>query len=115
MFKQCPSCCFEWPRRVDFLRDPNLRLIGYQANFNVLAAGIFLFNHDCNGTLAVPAENFMDLYHGPIFKERASEGPQCPGHCLHQEDLSTCPARCECNYVREILQVIRQWPKTVVA
>jgi hypothetical protein len=28
--------------------------------------------------------------------------------------LTACPAQCECAWVRRLLQVIRQWPKSVV-
>lgn len=115
MFKRCPKCDYEWIHRADFLYDPDLKLIGYQVNFKALAAGIFLFNHDCKGTLAIPAAEFLDLYHGPIFKERATGTQHCPGFCLHENDLVPCPVRCECVYVREILQVIRKWPKKVIA
>jgi hypothetical protein len=111
MFKKCPKCSFQWARRLDFLQDPNLAPIGYQANFKSLAAGIFLFNHDCKGTLAIPAKEFQDLYHGPIFKERATGSPECTEKCLHQADLTPCPAQCECAFVREILQVVNKWPK----
>jgi hypothetical protein len=111
MFKECPKCKFQWDRRLDFLQDPHLEPIGYQVNFRSLEAGIFLFNHDCKGTLAIPALEFQDLYHGPIFKERATGGPECTEKCLHNEDISPCPARCECSFVREILQVVQNWPK----
>lgn len=94
---------------MDFLNDPGLKPIGYQANFEALTAGIFLFNHDCYGTLAIPAGEFGDLYAGPIFKERATGSRECPGYCLHEDELAPCPARCECAYVREILQLITAW------
>ena len=111
MFKSCPKCSVQWPRRTDFLEDASLELIGYQVNFTSLEAGIFLFNHDCNSTLAIKAHDFQDLYHGPIFKERATGGPECTGKCLYEDDLSLCPAQCECAFVREILQLVRKWPK----
>ena len=100
MFKICPKCFFAWPRRVDFLNDPGLEVIGYQVNFSALGAGIFLFNHDCYGTLAIPADAFQDLYDGPIFKARATGSQTCPGSCLYEEDLTQCPAQCECAYGR---------------
>ena len=115
MFKRCPKCYFEWSRRADFLGDPNLEPIGYQVNFSALKAGIFLFNHDCKGTLAIAVGEFSDLYSGPIFKERADGSQECPGQCLHEDNLAPCPAHCECAYVREILQLIRKWPKKVEA
>ena len=59
----------------------------------------------------MPCQEFQDLYSGEIFVERATGSAQCPGHCLHQDNLLPCPARCECAYVREVMQIIRQWPK----
>jgi len=76
-----------------------------------LKAGIFMFNHSCHTTLALRAEDFADLYQGPIFKERATGSDECPGHCLHEHNLGPCPAQCECNYIRHILQLIQSWPK----
>lgn len=111
MFKACPKCGSQWPTREDWLSDPALELVGYQANFKAIEAGILLFNHDCRTTLALLAEEFKDLHDGPVFAERATGGSECAGHCLHQNDLEPCPARCECAYVRHILQLIRTWPK----
>lgn len=110
-YKKCSVCGFAWPTREDFLSDPDLELIGYQVNFKELTAGILLFNHSCKGTLAVRANDFKDLHDGPVFRERATEGPDCPGHCLHEDDLRPCPAQCECNFVRDIIQRIKSWSK----
>jgi hypothetical protein len=112
MFKSCPNCHQEWASRSCFLCDPGLELIGYQANFKAVKAGIFLFNHTCRGTLAIPAEAFIDLYNGPMFKERLNGHAQCPEHCLHEADLDPCPLQCECSFVRQVLQIVREWPKT---
>ena len=115
VFKKCRNCGFEWPSRQDFLDDPMLEIVGYQAHFEELTAGLFLFNHSCHGTLAVPAGHFKDLYDGPVFTQRAAGTKECPGHCLHEDDLDLCPVHCECNYVREIIQTIRHWPKGQVS
>lgn len=111
IFKSCPACHFEWPTRDDLLSDPDVSLIGYQINFRALTAGIMLFNHRCKGTMAINVEKFQDLYDGPIFTERHIGDADCPNHCFHQSDLKPCPAQCECAYVREILQAIKNWPK----
>jgi len=111
VFKKCPNCGFEWPSRQDFLDDPTLEIIGYQIQLEELTAGIFLFNHSCHGTLAIPAGHFEDLYKGPVFTQRAHGSEECPGYCLHEEELEPCPVQCECAYVREIIQTIRNWPK----
>jgi hypothetical protein len=114
MFKRCPNCHHEWVSRSTFLSDPGLKLIGYQANFKAVKAGIFLFNHACRGTLAIQAEDFLDLYGGPIFKERLNGHEQCPEHCLHEADLDPCTLQCECAFVRQVLQIVREWPKVTV-
>jgi len=111
MFKRCPNCGYKWPTREELLIDPDIELLGYQVNFERLKAGIILFNHTCKGTLALYVTDFADLYTGPIFTQRATGSEQCPGHCLHQDDFRPCPAKCECAYVRHILQKLKNWPK----
>jgi len=110
-FKVCPKCNVQWTTRDHFLTDPDLKLIGYQVNFKQLKTGIVLFNHTCRTTLALYVVDFQDLYDGPVFVERATGSDDCPGMCLHEEDLAPCPARCECAFVRHVLKVISDWPK----
>jgi hypothetical protein len=111
IFKKCPLCGYLWENRSGFLADCGLQLIGYQVSFSELTAGYFLFNHSCEGTLAVLVEQFEDLHHGPIYQTRKTGTEECPEYCLHQEELARCPAECECAFVREIIQLVRNWPK----
>jgi len=111
VFKKCPLCEFEWNLRVDFLRDPNINIMEYRVDHEDLAGGLFLFDHSCRGTLAIPVEDFEDLYDGPIFVGRATGGKECPGYCLRQDELRPCPTQCECAYVREIISLIKHWTK----
>jgi hypothetical protein len=113
-FKKCPNCGFKWDSRDSFLTDDSLDIIGYQANFKELTTGLFYFNHSCEGTLAIQAYLFGDLYDGPIFATRLTDCEDCPGYCLYREELQTCPAECECAYVREIVQIIKNWPKRTI-
>lgn len=110
-FKQCSNCEVEWQTRNCFISDPDIELIGYQANFEKLSTGLFYFNHSCGSTLAIYASTFLDLYNGPIFEGRATGGEECPGYCLHQEELQQCPAQCECAFVREVTHMLKYWPK----
>lgn len=110
-FKECEVCGKVWPIRQGFLSDPGVRLVGYQVNFKELTGGLLLFNHTCGTTLAVHVGDCRDLYDGPIFSERRTGEDDCPSYCLHGDELRACPAVCECAYVREILQIILQWPK----
>jgi hypothetical protein len=34
-----------------------------------------------------------------------------PGYCNDREILNPCSEACECAYVREIVQIVRKWPK----
>jgi hypothetical protein len=110
-FKQCPACGASWASRDDFLADPGIRLVGYQVDFRDLVAGVFLFNHNCGDTIAVPAKVFRDFYDGPVFVERATGTESCTGLCLREEELDSCPTHCECAFVRDILQTVKKWPK----
>ncbi|UCD77267.1 MAG: hypothetical protein JSW26_17800 [Desulfobacterales bacterium] len=111
-FKKCSCCDSPWFDRDEFLRDGNIDLVGYQANFSHLELGYFLFNHlTCQSTLAIPAGQFKDLYDGPVFADRLTGSESCPGYCSYETALDLCPAKCEGAYVREIMQVIRNWPK----
>ena len=112
-FKICTFCDTSWHTRDVFLQDENIQLVGYQVNFEALELGLLLFNHlSCGTTMAIHAGLFRDLYNGPVFSERLTGSDECPGHCIHKEALDPCQTSCECAYIREILQSIRQWPKS---
>ncbi|MCW8891803.1 MAG: hypothetical protein OQL18_00600 [Deltaproteobacteria bacterium] len=88
--------------------DPEVVLIGYQANFIRLEKGLFLFNHSCQSTLSVEVGAFSDLYDGPIYGENLTGSDSCPGHCLYENNSKSCPEKCECAYVREILILLEK-------
>jgi hypothetical protein len=111
-FKICTTCGVTWPSRDDFLSDSNVVFIGYQVHFADLAAGHFLFNHNCGTTLAVLVAALEDLYDGLVFETRITGTDQCPGYCLRENELEPCPKKCECAFVREIIQILRNWPQT---
>lgn len=112
-FKECKICRVEWLAREDFLNDPDIVLVGYQANFVALEKGLFLFNHSCHSTLSVDVRAFADLYDGPVFSERKTGSQECPEYCLHSNNLEPCPAHCECAYVREVIALLKNRFRTV--
>ena len=113
IFKICTCCDNPWFTREEFMSDNQLEFVGYQVNFANLELGYFLFNHLlCQSTIAVPAGLFRDLYDGPIFATRRTGSENCPGYCKDRDTLDPCGAECECAYVREIIQIVRRWPKT---
>ena len=110
-FRRCSCCSKAWLDRSDFLLDGDLFLNGYQANFDDLELGWLLFTHllpVCNSTIAVPVHQFADLYEGAIYSERKTGSEECPGYCLEVNNLLPCQNQCECAFVREILQVIKE-------
>ena len=112
VFRRCTACAKTWKNRNDFLTDPHISSAGYMANFEELELGLFLFNHEvCKTTLAIKAAEFTDLYDGPTFKDRLTDTKDCPGYCLHQSNIQPCPARCECAYVRNVLDKVANWTK----
>jgi hypothetical protein len=112
VFKTCPHCSGVWPSRREFLHDDSLHLVGYQVDFERLSLGLLLFNHRaCGTTLAVRAGEFRDLYDGPVYERHAHGEAPCPEYCLNRSELGRCPAECECAWVREILAIVRGWPK----
>jgi hypothetical protein len=110
-FKQCTRCGSTWTDCTDFLSDPAVILRAYQVSFEELEAGIFLFEHSCKASLSIVAGDFSHLYEGPVFEERATGTDECPGYCLKRSNFERCPVRCECAYIREVLQIIKIWPK----
>lgn len=113
-FKQCTRCRKIWVDCFDFLSDPAVILRAYQVSFEELEEGIFLFEHSCKTSLSIVAGDFSHLYDGPIFEERATGTDECPGYCLKMSNFERCPVRCECAYIREVLQRIKFWPKNTV-
>ncbi len=117
-FKTCPCCGCVWPKRETFLADGKLSLNGYQADFGEPGEGLFIFTHtekDCGTSLAVKTKSFKDLYPGPIYARRGLGTEDCPGYCLGEFILERCDARCEYASIRELLQIIKQWPKKQTA
>jgi hypothetical protein len=111
-FKECTMCGKAWLDREEFLGDRELRVSGYIAHFKELELGLFLFNHEpCGSTLAVKAQQFTDLVDGPVYVERMTGTEECPGYCLRKTKLQPCHAKCECAYVRDVLDRVAHWPK----
>ena len=109
-FKTCPCCDTSWHTREAFLSDPRLRLDGYTPDFEHLDLGLFYFTHSapgCGSTLTMHVSAFADLYTGRRHPERKTLGPECPRLCTQKDNLDRCEAMCECAFVREILQIVK--------
>ena len=112
MFKKCTSCGHIWENREDFLADPDIKIIGYEASFEHIKHGLFLFNHVCKTTLAIEVINFDDLYTGPVYDMSLAGTDECSDFCHDMNKLEACSAQCKYVYVREIIQIIKNWSNT---
>jgi len=113
-FKVCVLCGHVWETREQFLSDPDIVSNGYQPNFEVYSAGVFLFTHHapgCDTALAVEVTELADLYSGPIFPKNRPGGASCPGYCLHKTGVHPCINDCECAFIRMLTLLIAEWPK----
>ena len=111
MFKKCSLCHHHWQKREHFLTDPDIEIVGYQVCFDGAKDGLFLFNHHCETTLALEAHEFGDLYTGVAYDTALTGTEECPGLCLQIDELDACQAQCKYASVRDIIQIIREWPK----
>jgi hypothetical protein len=107
-FKTCPKCTHTWKAKDDFLQDPAVCLVGFQAYFKDTKPGYYLFNHiptdnTCNTTMAVKVDDFLSLYSGPMFEEIKFDSPTCEDHCRSIDDLDLCPVECKNAIARKIM------------
>lgn len=110
MFQKCPNCKDVWEERGLFLSDGNLRIEGYYPNFEMWQLGSIDFKHCCGADIKIPAETFMDMYSKPAFQEHPKD---CEKNCLFHRQEKNCPRLCECGYIRDIYELIDNWPKAV--
>lgn len=117
IFKRCTSCFSEWKTREEFLNDASLELNGYRVNYQELERGLFFFTHKkagCCSSMALEAREFLDLFGGPRYAERKTHGEKCPRYCDDEKQPNRCDALCECAFVREVIDIIRNrngaWP-----
>lgn len=61
--------------------------------------------------MVLQAKDFLDLYSGGKYSERRTGQEDCPGYCLEKDQLDRCEVICECAFVREVLQIIKEHPK----
>ena len=108
LFRTCPKCGFEWRSRDQFINDPNIMIIGYQLNYVEFVAGFFYFNHSCKDTFTIRANVFENLYNSPVFENWGVGSELFPEHCLRYKESESCPIKCECAFVKKIIQKFRK-------
>ena len=115
-FKTCSKCGFVWPERASFLIDPNLRLIGYQADFEELMAGIFLYSTTFAKRLSPLEQTTSKIYTTARCLLKGWKAVTSAGVTVCTKMIyAHIPRNVNVQYVREIVQVILNWPKQGLA
>jgi len=111
VFKECPMCGGSWKNREGFLQDGSLQINGYQADFESLESGLLFFTHHvegCHSTMALQVREFIDLNPGVRHCERKTLTKECPQYCFYESELGRCEVACECAFVRDLIDILRQ-------
>ncbi|RJP71842.1 MAG: hypothetical protein C4532_06955 [Candidatus Abyssobacteria bacterium SURF_17] len=95
-YRTC-ECGHAWKTRDDFLRDKNVKIVGYQPDFVNHKYNHFLFQHTmkgCGQFLGVRASDFQELREKECANELCFAKEQCPGYCKNTLDLRVCSVNC---------------------
>jgi len=110
-FKTCPLCGERWWSLADFVQDRRLRVGGYSAFFDDPGQGLIFVTHQlpgCRTTMALPARDLEELYHGPAHTDLHRGADDCARLCLDRHRVEECDAPCAMAWVRVVLQNLRK-------
>ena len=106
-FKECKTCGLQWESLDQFISDKKINFIGYQARFDLARVGLFLFNHSCGTTLAIPVGEFEQFLHLDTSAFTAGSAG-CLGYCTDVNNLEPCTnTNCKGKPIRDLIQIIR--------
>ncbi len=108
-FRKC-ECGRIWETRDTFLRDKNVKIVGYQPDFINRKYNHFLFQHAtkrCGRYLGVRASDFADLRERECPAGVCVGKDGCPGYCLNTFDLRVCSVTCRNAVDRRLAAKIR--------
>jgi len=96
-FQVCGACKHDWPTWDGFVRDPAVRLLGFQCLAAEPGCNLLVFEHSCGSSISVLARRLRHL-----LPEVESDAPlpvlfgtdRCRIHCRSLQDLEACDAPC---------------------
>lgn len=95
-FRKC-HCGRTWKTRDDFLRDRDVKIVGYQPDFVTGKYNHFLFQHrakSCGRFFGIRASDFGDLREKECSNDLCVGQEGCPGYCTNTFDLRVCSVTC---------------------
>jgi hypothetical protein len=96
-FQKCGSCGRRWGLWPDFILDPGVHLIGFQAISGLPDANLLVFDHSCGSSISVLAKR---LRHILPDSDQAADLPSlfgtemCNRYCQFLENLEGCDRPC---------------------
>ena len=93
-------------------------LCRYRACFDDPADGVLVMTHEakgCEATVEIPASALRSLYRGPSYSTHNRGNPTCMRKCMNPTDFSRCDNHCAMQWVREVIQLMRQHSMSEVA
>jgi hypothetical protein len=108
-FHTCGTCRDGWTTWQDFLRDPDLRIVGLQAVPDEPDENLLLFEHRCGTSISIPAKRLRHLLPDPddgAGLPLLMGSPECGLHCMDLEDLIACDRPCANARDRRLLEIV---------
>ncbi len=108
-FKTCGSCRKAWEGWQDFVLDPAIRILGFQAVEDLPDANLIVFEHRCGSSISLLAKRLRHLLPAP---EEPAHLPVllgsdiCRKHCRLIEDLESCDRPCANSRDRRLIQLL---------
>ncbi len=84
-------------RWSDFILDPDVRLLGFQAVSSLPDANLFVFEHRCGSSISILAKRLRHLLsEAPTQSQLPNlfESEQCSQFCRTLENLTVCDRPC---------------------
>ncbi len=110
LFKVCNGCGKRWQTAEQFILDPSLQLVMYQAVFGEVEYGLFVLTHDvpeCQSSISVS----VGMFRGLVPRDHQESGfldPKCEDRCFSQMDLAPCNVDCSMKWARDVMQCLKE-------
>jgi hypothetical protein len=114
-FKTCGSCRRSWEHWQDFVLDPGVRILGFQAIENLPDANLVVFEHRCGSSISLLAKKLRHLLDEHADRERLPilfGSDTCRKHCRLIEDLEACDRPCANSRDRRLIQLLLKMRRT---
>lgn len=108
-FKTCGSCRKAWEQWQDFVLDPAVRLLGFQAIESLPDANLLVFEHKCGSSISLLAKRLRHILPPPGEEDRLPVlfgSDICREHCRLVKDLEACDRPCANSRDRRLAQLL---------